>query len=284
MFIRHLLLKRIVYLTKQLHSKFDKIYKSQLLYKKIPNKYKEILNKNLQFKNLHLNKRALIVVNGPSINTQKLEKFENDIIFSVNAFYKHKNISKLQPKYNFLLDSNLFNNETINTSLFYDELLNTLTNTIFFLPLFRGYKSVIKNNILPINKTFFTAMGGDENGDLDFTSVIPSFHGVGAYALSAAIYMGCNPIYLVGFDHDYLANRGKDHHFYQGSTVSVDNKEELSLADRIPYDDEMLSNYYLWQNYRYLLKIACKKGIKVFNATNGGFLDVFDRYDFDKIS
>ena len=126
-------------------------------------------------------------------------------------------------------------------------------------------------------------MGGDENSDLDFTRVIPSFHGVGAYALSAAIYMGCNPIYLVGFDHDYLANRGKDRHFYHGSTVSIDNKQVLTLGDRIPYDDEMLSNFYLWQNYKYLLNIANKKGIKVFNATNGGYLDVFERCHFDSI-
>jgi hypothetical protein len=283
MFIRHLLLKRLVYLTKIVYTKVNTIYQNQLLYKKLPYKYKSILNRNLQFKNLHQNKRALVVVNGPSINTQNLDKFENDIIFAVNAFYKYENIHKLQPKYNFLLDSNLFNAETINSSLFYDELLKKLTNTIFFLPLFRGYKSVIKNNILPINKTFFTAMGGDENCDLDFTRVIPSFHGVGAYALSAAIYMGCNPIYLVGFDHDYLANRGKDHHFYKGSTVNVDNKQELTLADRIPYDNEMLSNYYLWQNYRYLLRIATNKGIKVFNSTNGGYLDVFERFHFENI-
>ena len=115
-------------------------------------------------------------------------------------------------------------------------------------------------------------------------------HGVGAYALSAAIYSGCNPIYLIGFDHDYLVNRDYMSHFFDGPVINTKNKNfdkkynQTKLSDRVPYDEELITNYRLWQDYRYLKKIANKKGIKIYNSTLGGFLDVFDRYDFDKIS
>ena len=49
------------------------------------------------------------------------------------------------------------------------------------------------------------------------------------------------------------------------------------------YVKELITNYRLWQDYRFLNKIAIAKGIKIYNSTNGGYLDVFKRYDFNKI-
>ena len=42
----------------------------------------------------------------------------------------------------------------------------------------------------------------------------------------------------------------------------------------------MKANLSLWKNYRSLHRIAEAKGIKILNATNGGYLDVFDRIDY----
>ena len=96
--------------------------------------------------------------------------------------------------------------------------------------------------------------------------------------------MGCNPIYLLGFDHDYLANKGPDKHFYAGATIP--NKQstyKVELSKLYAYDEIMVTCHKLWQNYRSLNRAAEKKGIKIFNATNGGYLDVFERVDFEEI-
>lgn len=251
---------------------------------RIPSKYKDIISKNNEFKNCHKDTPAFVIVTGPSLKNQDLAKLEGQLIFSVNSFYKHKYIKKLNPQYIFFLDSNLFNSISINKSDFYTKARTLYNNAIYFLPLFRGYKAVTKNQILPFERCRFVAFGGVEEGsNFSLDALMPNMYGVGAFALSSAVYMGCNPIYLLGFDHDYLANRGINHHFYEGSTVDIPNYVEPTLGDRVPYDEEMITNYHLWQNYRNILKVAKNKGIQIYNSTDGGYLDVFELKSFEDL-
>tara|TARA_B110000238_G_C16140483_1_gene445975 strand:+ start:1684 stop:2541 length:858 start_codon:yes stop_codon:yes gene_type:complete len=243
---------------------------------------KNILKKNIVFKNKHKNQRAFIIVNGPSLKTQNLDDLKNEITFVVSGFYKHKVIKLWQPTYYSFLDKRFFNG-SVASNFFFKELNTIISESTFFVPLFRGYEAIKKQNLLKNQKVHFIATAGTPNSNIELSSVIQSFEGVGAFALAQAIYMGCNPIYLTGFDHDYLANRGLDHHFYEGGTIKEDKLNQVPLLDRSPYDSEMLANYKLWQNYRSLKKIADKKGIKIFNATNGGYLDVFDKVNFDEL-
>ena len=137
--------------------------------------------------------------------------------------------------------------------------------------------------MLPLENCYFVASVGSGKSVADLTNIVQSFAGVSAFALAQAIYMGCSPIYLLGFDHDYLANRGVDRHFYGGGTIPGHQATNTPLGDRIPYDDEMRANLKLWTNYRSLKAEAERKGIQVFNATAGGYLDVFDRIDYDTL-
>ena len=143
---------------------------------------------------------------------------------------------------------------------------------------------VRKHEFLPTDRTFYVASVGANVQSNDLTGIIQGFAGVSSFALAQAIYMGCSPIYLLGFDHDYLANRGVDRHFYTGGTLVGHASTNVPLEDRISYDDEMRANLRLWGNYRLLAKVAKYKNIKIFNATNGGYLDVFERIAFEQIS
>jgi hypothetical protein len=200
----------------------------------------------------------------------------------VSGFWKHEVVNSWQPTYYSLLDKYFFI-DTPATRNFYTNLHQKIKKTIFFAPLFRGFDAVHKYGFLPKENTFYVASVGDGVNSNDLTDIVPSFAGVSAFALSQAIYMGCNPIYLLGFDHDYLANRSVDRHFYAGGTISGHALNNIPLSDRISYDEEMRANLALWKNYRDLKNIAEKKGIQILNATNGGYLDVFPRVSFDEI-
>jgi len=280
-FIRFLFLNKLSILLRAILKRIDgyRIYYS--FPSRLPVHYNKIISKNVQFKNIHKNEPAYVLVNGPSLKNQNLLNLKGKLIFCVNSFFRHEYINLLNPKYVFLLDANLFNSTTIKKSDFYIKAQKLYKNAFFFLPLFRAYKSVNNHKILPINRCRFIAFGGLDNGDLNLDGLMPNMHGVGAFALASAVYMGCNPIYLLGFDHDYLANRGINHHFYIGSTVEVPNYIEPTLGERIPYDEEMITNYNLWQNYRYILSVAKRKNIKIYNSTDGGYLDVFEIKNFD---
>ncbi|MFZ1807724.1 MAG: hypothetical protein WAU36_10900 [Cyclobacteriaceae bacterium] len=238
--------------------------------------------RNKQFENKHRGKRAFVIVNGPSLKDQDINWLSDDITFVVSGFYRHEVIRKWQPTYYSIIDKNFFDGSEQSRNLF-SQLNEVIKKSIFFIPLFRGLKSNELLSLLPSERTFYAALAGGPTKSVDFTGVVQSFYGVSAFALAQAIFMGCSPIYLLGFDHDYLANRGLDRHFYTGGTIPGATGNSKTLAERIPYDTEMEANLKLWKNYRSLKRIAEKKGIKIYNATNGGYLDVFERIDYNKL-
>jgi hypothetical protein len=243
---------------------------------------REILRRNKIFKDKHRGQRAFIIVNGPSLKQQNIDWLGEEITFVVSGFYRHEVIRKWQPTYYSIIDKNFFDGSEQSLT-FFRHLNEAIQKSIFFLPLFRGLKANNQQKLVAEDRAYYFALAGPPNDKLDMTGVIQSFFGVSAFALAQAIYMGCSPIYLLGFDHDYLANRGKDHHFYSGGTIPGAVANTQTLAERIPYDVEMQNNYKLWMNYRSLLRIARKKGIRIYNATSGGYLDVFERRDFNTL-
>ena len=92
-------------------------------------------------------------------------------------------------------------------------------------------------------------------------------------AIEVAIYMGCNPIYLLGIDHDWATYRGKPPHFYNNNNAVID--EEVGDTSRYPYDFILREGIRLWDSYKGLRKFALKNGIEIYNASEGSFLDIF---------
>lgn len=243
---------------------------------------KLILQKNRAFKDKHKGQPAFVIVNGPSLATQDINRLNGQITFVASGFWKHDAVLNWQPTYYSLSDANFFKNSEP-TQVFYENLRRRIHNSTFFVPLYRGYDAVQRYGFLPVDRTHYIASVGANRTNNDLTSIVQGFGSVSAFILSQAIYMGCSPIYLLGFDHDYLANRGVDRHFYQGGTIPGHKNTNVALADRIPYDDEMRANLGLWENYRSLKKIADKEGVQIFNCTRGGYLDVFPRLDYDSL-
>lgn len=241
-----------------------------------------ILQRNAGFADKHKGKPAFVIVNGPSLATQDILCLKNQLTFVVSGFWKHEAVLSWQPTYYSLLDPAFFT-DTPATRTFYQNLHQRIHSSIFFVPLFRGLDFMYKHKCLPIDRTFYVASVGEKVPNNDLTGVVQSFASVSAYALSQAIYMGCNPIYLLGFDHDYLANRGVDRHFYSGDTLTGHSSTNIPLSELTAYDDEMKSLFSLWGNYKLLNKIAKSKDIKIFNATNGGYLDVFERVAYEDV-
>ena len=78
--------------------------------------------------------------------------------------------------------------------------------------------------------------------------------------------MGFTEIYLLGVDCNYLMN-SRNNHFVEDEK---EDKEDHKV-------DSMLLNYKSAKNY------ADANGIKIFNATRGGALEVFERVNFDQL-
>lgn len=245
---------------------------------------RKLIEANAVFRNRHVGQRCFIVGNGPSLATQDLSYLKGEITFAMNAFWKHPIIEAWQPTYYLLADKVLFDRSP-SAREFFENLNRRITEADFFVPLSRR-DVILEEQLLPREQTYFLSTedravdeGSDESFDL--TGSIPDVLTVAQFAMMAAIYMGCSPIYLMGLDHDWLAHRGeKNFYFFKG--LSLNNHPEVR-GQLGSYDEDMEGLIRVWKDYRKLKTLADSRNIQIINATAGGFLDVFDRMPYQSL-
>lgn len=245
---------------------------------------KTLIKKNFDYNNCHKGQRCFIIGNGPSTNNQDLTLLSDDLTFVMNGFWKHPIVDTQQPKYYFLADP-LFFDGSIPMKEFFTRLSSKIKKSKYFVPL-SAKKVIERDSLLPQEFTHYIAFNGSlAEGNIqkiDFTQTVPGVQSVSQFAIMAALYMGCNPIYLIGLDHDWLAHRGQDQHFYQDKTVENHPKANGDLM-KTTYKSEMESMLKLWKGYETIKLIAEKQQIQIYNVTNGGFLDVFPRKQYESL-
>ena len=83
--------------------------------------------------------------------------------------------------------------------------------------------------------------------------------------LQIAIYMGFKEIYLLGNDCSYSTDK---QHFIESGHY---DKQAETVGERMIFAFKIAKKY------------ADKNGIKIYNATRGGMLEVFDRVDLNVV-
>jgi hypothetical protein len=84
------------------------------------------------------------------------------------------------------------------------------------------------------------------------------------------MYMGFNEIYLLGVDCNYVA--GTKSHFRSNGNEFIVNPKLAKKQN----DDQRLA-------YQIAEQEATKRNVKIYNATRGGKLEVFERVDLDEV-
>lgn len=245
--------------------------------------YGTLIKRNRIFRDRHKEQRCFVIGNGPSLRKQDLSPLRNEITLVSNSFYLHPIIDEAwQPTYYFLSDPIYFS-DTANL-IEYDKLLGKIRLAAFFVPHF-ARDFLIKNEVLPSERTYFVASWGGPQEETwrakpDLTSVMPGMQTVVQLAIMAAMYMGCSEIYLLGMDHDWLSHGGDHINFY--SKASADEQPQGNIQGW-RYKSMMESVLVMWQIYEELEEMARAEGIKIVNASAGGFLDVFERGHYESI-
>jgi hypothetical protein len=248
---------------------------------------RQLLNRNRVFREKHRGQRCFILANGPSLATQDITPLEGEVTFVTNNFYKHEVLDRWQPTYYALADPHYFDGSE-KMAVMLRGIAARAHGSSFFVRL-KGAKEVLATQpLLPPERAYYLALAGNiaeaELSDVDLADYLPGPRNVGVLCLMLAIYMGCSPIYLLGFDHDWLANRGRSGHFY-GAPAPQGNKEAQPPTGYDAWSYRMIMEYQLelWKGYEKLSQLAIQKGIRILNATNGGFLDVYERVDYAQV-
>jgi hypothetical protein len=248
-----------------------------------------LLSKNSEFKDVHKGQRGFVLGTGKSIRNQDLSFLKNETCLSLNLFYLHKLYSAIKPKYH--IYSGHINHPSLSKELclgFYKEIENNIGHSYFFTHradfnfinthgLFRKHKVIYVDYSKKLDLIFVDGV------DLS----VPTFYvaNVAIQALLIAIYMGFKEIYLLGLDHDWIMEyiENESHYFY-GVAEGVFNKRGTNKMYQIRDFEWILQmSAQIWNQYKKIKRFCDSKGIKIYNATAGGLLDVFPRVEYESI-
>lgn len=224
-------------------------------------------NRNLQYgylakyKNIHYGERCFILGNGPSMKVNDLEKIyaANEISFASNRMFRIFDSTKWRPTYYVVGDSIVYRNNK--------DLLPK--NVTCFIRDFNE-KDSKSDNINWYSSNGEKYYPGYPQFSEDLVQGVFGGRMVTYDMFQIAAYMGFNEIYLLGIDFSW-GEDGKNTHFYKSSD------EDPVVKEAIKYRDEVIHAYISAKNY------ADSHGIKIYNATRGGYLEIFERVDFDKL-
>ena len=214
-----------------------------------------------KFHNIHKGERCFIFANGPSLKIQDLETlYENkEHCFGMNYIYYIFDKTMWRPSFYVVDDANSLNDDN-------GEIDKMLELNAFVGDTSKSFwKKEHRNEIYKYHKCYeFTA--GVPKFTQDFSRKTYTGLTVTYTCMQLAAYMGFSEIYLLGVDFSYAKDGGVYKHFYG----------EESLASRGFHK-------YVENAYRSARKYAENNDIKIYNATRGGCLEIFERVDFDNL-
>ncbi len=237
-----------------------------------------LLKRNLATAESQQGRRCFIFGSGPSFGQVNLAGFRDDITFGVNGFYKHSQAQTYQPSH-YCLSPDFFFDGSDTSQTFLKELVETITRSDFYVPYFPSLghaERIIAGSLLPLERTFFiphnASLVSEEIKRVDFLNPLPGGVNIIHEALLTAFHLGCNPIYLLGVEHDWMATRSNYTHFYNNFT----RHPSFRGLDQWTYYEKLRGAVQTWSCYLTILRYAQQHGIRIVNLTPHSFLDIFE--------
>lgn len=221
-----------------------------------------------KFSNMFSGKRCFIVGNGPSLRIEDLNILQrnNEICFASNWIIKAFSKTKWRPNFYVVVDYNFMRQMPQDM-----RTLNGEKIIIFHADVFNSNMedkdNVYTYQAIPYNQ-------GNIRFSNDIAKGIYGSLTVTYDMIQIAAYMGFKEIYLLGID---CSNGSR--HFYNDD-IDKSKLENCTVLD----DNGWNRQYSAWIcGYKKAEENSKKGGFRIYNATRGGELEVFERVDFDSL-
>jgi len=230
-------------------------------------------NKNLpdredlrRFQNLHAKQPAVIIGNGPSLLKTDPRRLKEKITFACNSIFLLENFT---PNYYCVEDLLVAEDRA--------SVINNLPWIKFFPQDCKQWLSsghFFNGHRVPEITKFSTdfAEGIQINATVTYTMLQLAFH------------MGCDPVYLIGVDHSYTVSKAqsdRDRNILTSKTDDPNHFHPDYFGRGLRWHDPRVDRMEI--AYRLAKAAFTRHDRKIFNATGGGKLEIFDRIDFEKI-
>lgn len=235
-------------------------------------------------RNKYKDKRCFIICNGPSLKKMDLSILRNEITIGCNAIYK------AFLEWGFHTDFLLFE-DIEQTELRRNDIVK-IKGPIKLAALYNAYafkadeNTIFFNSPRLVNNTYYWTEIYPQFSK-DFSAVAHLGGSVTYLMLQVAYHLGCNPVYIIGLDHNY----GELPKLFPPGKITI-TKKNIHLVRGLHFDNK----YYKigdqigvpWvkeqeQAYSKARKELEKEGRKVFNAGVDSRLRIFEGCDFKSI-
>lgn len=249
---------------------------------KRPEEERALLLATRQLENRHAGQRCFLLGAGSSISKQDLSKLQGETVISVSNTFVHPLFTTFKPRYHVLpplisSHGKLYSDEKFVTWLREMEQKTRDAEMVLHI----GDRNMVEQNGLFRGQTIHWVEYASWDGSFDFPidlKQIPKIWSVSETAVTLAVYLGFDEIYLIGFDHDWF--NGTLVYFYDHSKQHALRPDQANL-DFVDAEFQMRRHAEIFRKYKYLYSF--RKNIFNANADKNHYMDVFPKVDFDEI-
>lgn len=231
----------------------------------------------MDMKDCHKGERCFLIGNGPSLSPEDLHLLKDEYTFGTNMVYKIYDKTDWRPSFHCVSDS-------IYATKLRDELYNNVKS-----PLFTIEKTYHKMTKRTLDTTYVHTIASERykvRGNIFAYCMVKAT--VLSLAAEFAFHMGFSEIYLLGVDCTNPHAAGG--HFTDNYTTKEIAQTDISrIKTRMNKENvttEQIGEHIIDRSlfvYRLLKKYADRHGIKIYNATRGGNLEVFPRVQLEDV-
>lgn len=222
-------------------------------------KYKKLLD----YKDKHKGERCFIIATGPSLTMEDIESLKDEKTISMNSICKLYDETDWRPTYFAVQDNYVFKNLQDIIRL-HKEVPVFISDNIW--KRFKREGNWIEFPTDTLYHSYDMKLGkyyakfSDDAYDIVYDG-----YSIAYSCIELAVYMGFKEIYLLGADCTYL---GEKEHFVDSG---VEDRSRKYATPKLIVGYEKVKEY------------ADSHGIKVYNATRGGVLEVFPRIELKDV-
>lgn len=229
-----------------------------------------IVRKNKILKNIKQGKTVYVLANGPSLNNFNVETLYGKDVIVMNHF-------ELSPwKDKVTIIAHCIGEPHGSPSWEDPELMIDNTNSQTYWFHISAKKYIDKSSYSKNKKIHYflssVPPGLWRNGaSINLASNVLGYQTTAQMAIMVGIYLGYNKIFLLGFDHDWLCQRGISPHFYE-------ERDNIPKADLSKFSYLELINFSqnMWKIYHKIKSSSLASKTEIINLSRPTYLDVFD--------
>jgi hypothetical protein len=230
------------------------------------------------FYNRFKGRRCFIIGNGPSLNHNDLSLLQNEYTFAVNSFYYKTRETGFRPTFFVVEDSSVIKENQ-------QEIVEYEAPFKFFPSIYRSlHPKKPGTYFFKLNRGFYEKSSPNyavPRFSTDVTKNVFCGQSVTYVNLQLAFFMGFTEVFLIGMDFNYEvpASHKRTGDVFLSDTDDPNHFHKDYFGKGKTWKDPKLDRVLM--NYRMAKLIYECAGRKIYNATVGGKLELFERVNYE---